>query len=135
MRDHRSHLPVSRPGLAKACLAALSLAVGLLASPPLNAGPGREDNRRALAAREGGRILPLAVLIAQVDAVIPGRLLEAELEDEDEGPVYEMRWQLADGRRIELEIDARDGRWRKLEGARLETVFRPRTAGPAGGAR
>lgn len=102
-------------------LAALGAA---LCAAPLQAGPGSDDNRRALAARQGGRILPLATLIAQVDAVIPGRLLEAELDEEDGIDVYELRWQLADGRRLELEIDARDGRWLKLEGPRLETVFR-----------
>lgn len=133
MSDAKPHPPLRRG--AGTLLAALALAAGLLAAPPLNAGPGREDNRRALAAREGGRILPLATLIAQVEAVIPGRLLEAELEDEDGAPVYELRWQLADGRRLELEIDARDGRWRKLEGPRLETVFRGRAVSPAGGPR
>ena len=98
---------------------------------------GRDDERRALAARAGGRILPLEVLIEQIDAVIPGRLLEAELDDEDGSVIYELVWQLADGRRLKIEVDARDGRWRKLEGARLETVFRrsaakaPAANGPA----
>ena len=111
-----------RPSLTAVVGTAVLLA-GLCAAP-LHAGPGSDDNRRALAARQGGRILPLASLIAQVDAVIPGRLLKAELDEEDGTDVYELRWQLADGRRLELEIDARDGRWLKLEGPRLETVFR-----------
>ena len=71
--------------------------------------------------------------IGQVEAIVPGRLLAAEL-DEDDGPfVHELRWQLADGRRLEIELDARDGRWLKLKGPRLETVFRrsPTATAPA----
>lgn len=112
---------------AAASILAAALAALAMAAPPAD-GTAGADNRRALAARQGGRILPLATLIAQVNAVIPGRLLEAELEEEDGIEVYELRWQLADGRRLELEIDARDGRWLKLEGPRLETVFRPGAA-------
>jgi len=99
---------------------------------PTAASPGRDD-RRALAAREGGQILPLEVLITQVEARIPGRLLAAEVDDDDGIFVYELRWQLADGRRLEIELDARDGRWLKLKGARLETAFRrsPQATAPA----
>lgn len=107
------------PPLVFACLAVVTLSV--TTSTTHAAG---DDDRRALAARQGGRILPLAVLIGQVESVLPGRLLEAELEDDDGIPVYELRWQLADGRRLEIDIDARDGRWLKLKGPRLETAFR-----------
>lgn len=125
-------LPMTRPGparwLAWPLCALFAMTMG--AVPPAAAGPGRDDDRRALAAREGGRILPLELLIRQVEALIPGRLLEAELDQEDGVPVYELRWQLADGRRLEIELDARDGRWRSLEGPRLETVFRRPAAAP-----
>jgi uncharacterized membrane protein YkoI len=96
---------------------------------PLAAGADDDDARRARTAREQRRILPLEQLIGQVSQSIPGRLLEAELDDEDGLLVYELRWQMADGRRLEIELDARDGRWLKLEGPRLETVFK-RAAGP-----
>ncbi len=89
----------------------------------------RDDGQRARAAREQGRIMPLERLIAQVNRSVPGRLLEAELDDDDGVLVYELRWQLADGRRLEIELDARDGRWLKLKGPRLETVFRRPAAG------
>ncbi len=95
---------------------------------------GGDDGQRARAAREQGRIVPLEQLIAQVSQVVPGRLLEAELDDDDGHLVYELRWQLADGRRLEIELDARDGRWLKLKGPRLETVFRPALGGAAAGA-
>lgn len=78
--------------------------------------------------------MPLERLLAQVAERVPGRLLEAELDDDDGVLVYELRWQLADGRRLEIELDARDGRWLKLKGPRLETVFKPapgRQAAPA----
>jgi hypothetical protein len=59
--------------------------------------------------------------------------LQAELDDDDGLLVYELRWQLADGRRLEIELDARDGRWLKLKGPRLETVFRPAPRDAASG--
>lgn len=93
---------------------------------------GGDDGLRARAAREQGRIVPLEQLIARVNAAVPGRLLEAELDDDDGLLVYELRWQLADGRRLEIELDARDGRWLKLKGPRLETVFRPAAVGATG---
>lgn len=68
--------------------------------------------------------MALEVLISHIDAAIPGRLLEAELDEDDGVPIYELRWQLSDGRRLEIEIDARDGTWLQLKGRRLETVFR-----------
>ncbi|HEU4458566.1 MAG TPA: PepSY domain-containing protein [Methylibium sp.] len=106
-------------------LAATLLAVGAsMAAVPGVAGSGRDEGARALGAREGGRILALATIIDRIDAVIPGRLLDAELDDDDGITVYEIRWQLPDGRRLEIEVDAHDGQWRELKGARLETVFR-----------
>lgn len=95
---------------------------------------GADDGQRARAAREQGRIVPLEQLMAQVSTAIPGRLLEAELDDDEGLLVYELRWQLVDGRRLEIELDARDGRWLKLKGPRLETVFKPALRGAAAGA-
>jgi len=111
----------------------LGLLVGATGLATSIASPGQADDRRALAARQGGRILPLEVLIGQVEAIVPGRLLAAELDDDDDIFVYELRWQLADGRRLEIELDARDGRWLALKGPRLETVFRrlPTATAPA----
>jgi len=95
---------------------------------------GRDDGQLARTAREQGRIVPLEQLVAEVGQKIPGRLLQAELDDDDGLPVYELRWQLADGRRLEIELDARDGRWLKIKGPRLETVFKAAPAGIAAGA-
>lgn len=113
-------------GLLAACCVGLGLAWPL-------AQAGGDDGQRARAAREQGRIVPLEQLIAQVSQIVPGRLLQAELDDDDGLLVYELRWQLADGRRLEIELDARDGRWLKLKGPRLETVFRPAPRDAASG--
>jgi hypothetical protein len=101
-----------------------ALFCGLSVTPPLAVGAGRDDGQRVRVAREQGRILPLEHLIAQAALLVPGRLLRAELDDDDGLLVYELRWQLADGRRLEIELDAHNGRWLKLKGPRLETVFK-----------
>lgn len=113
-------------------LAACCVGLGFGLAPPL-AQAGGDDGQRARVAREQGRIVPLDQLIAQVSQIVPGRLLQAELDDDDGLLVYELRWQLADGRRLEIELDARDGRWLKLKGPRLETVFRPAPSDSAAG--
>lgn len=132
MPGSRPHSPrtgaLPRRGALSGALLGLAC---LLATVPAPALSGRDDGQRALAAREGGRILPLERLVAQVEDVVPGRLLEAELDDDDGTVVYELRWQLADGRRLEIEVDARDGRWLKLKGPRLETAFRRPTGAAA----
>lgn len=120
-----------RRAAASALLALLCGSLGLALAP---AQAGRDHGQQVRIAREQGRILPLEQLIAQVAQVVPGRLLQAELEDEDGRWVYELRWQLADGRRLEIELDASDGRWLKLKGPRLETVFlRDPARGPGAG--
>lgn len=120
--------PPAVPGAGLCRRAAAAILCGLccgLVTFPLAAVAARDDGQRVQAAREQGRIVPLEQLIAQVAASIPGRLLAAELEEDDGVLVYELKWQLADGRRLEIELDARDGRWLKLEGPRLESVFKP----------
>ncbi|NML18377.1 PepSY domain-containing protein [Azohydromonas caseinilytica] len=87
--------------------------------------PARGDGQdRAAAERSRGRILALERLVQQVSALLPGRMLEVEFEEDDGVPVYELTWLLPDGRRLEIELDARDGRWLSLQGPRLETAFR-----------
>lgn len=124
-------LVVPGPGLRRRAATSLvwALCGGLgLAWPVAHA--VRDQGQQARAAREQGRIVPLEQLIAQVAQVVPGRLLEAELDDDDGLLVYELRWQQADGRRLEIELDARDGRWLKLKGPRLETAFKPAAGRP-----
>ncbi|HSC83001.1 MAG TPA: PepSY domain-containing protein [Pseudomonas sp.] len=73
------------------------------------------DQDEALRLREKGVILPLEALMQPALDRYPGaRLLEAELEEEDDIYVYEIEL-LIDGVVRELEVSARDGRVLKDE--------------------
>lgn len=99
------------------------LAAALLLALAAPAQPHKLDPERAAAERGRGRILPLEQLLQTVALQLPGRAVGVELEEDDGRMVYELKWLLPDGRRLEIEIDAADGRWLTLKGARLETVF------------
>lgn len=91
------------------------LAALLAAVAPASADKGgREDHddRRTLErARERGEVLPLARIIELLRAQgVAGDVLEVELEDEDEGFVYEIYVLGSDGRRRELTVDPATGR-------------------------
>ena len=100
----------------------LVLAAALLASAA-PAQPHKLDPERAAAERGRGRIVPLEQLLQSLALQLPGRAVGVELEEDDGRMVYELKWLLPDGRRIEIEVDASTGRWLSLKGARLETVF------------
>lgn len=104
--------------------AALALAA-LLTTLPL-AQAERVDHESARAARARGDAMPLAKVLALVERELLGEVIEVELDHDDGALVYEFELLLPDGRVVELEIDARSGAMLKLEGARLETAFRPR---------
>ena len=87
------------------------LALGLLAGTAAS----DDDHARIRAWVEAGRILPLAEILVSLEREFEGRLLEAELEEEDDRPVYELEWLTPDGRVLELEIDASDGTLLKRE--------------------
>lgn len=70
----------------------------------------------ALRLHQQGDILSLEQLVQVALDRYPGaRLLEAELEDEDDVLVYEVELLCSDGTVRELELDARDGRVLKDE--------------------
>jgi uncharacterized membrane protein YkoI len=102
----------------------------LLAAAVATAGgagkPSAADHDRAHAARQRGEALPLARILAIVEREVHGRVIEIELERDGGKLLYELELLLPDGRVIEVDIDARSGEFVKLEGARLETVFKPR---------
>lgn len=93
--------------------------------------PPKADHERARAARARGEVLPLAQILSLVERDFGGRVIEVELERDDGELHYELELLLPDGRVIELEFDARTGELVKLEGARLETVFKPRSSAGA----
>lgn len=100
----------------------LLLAAVLMVSA-LPAQPHKLDPERAAAERGRGRIVPLEQLLQSLAQQLPGRAVGVELEEDDGRMVYELKWLLPDGRRLEIEVDAGSGRWLSLKGARLETVF------------
>lgn len=94
------YIPLMRPSSLP-----LLLALFLL---PLPAG-GQDSGDAARAAVERGEILPLARILAEVQRVHPGQLVETELEIEDGMHIYEIEILTPDGRLIEVEVDAATG--------------------------
>ncbi|WP_328984970.1 PepSY domain-containing protein [Thiorhodovibrio winogradskyi] len=91
--------------------------------PADNAGTTRyeqpQDHQRARAARLRGEIRPIAEILHQIGAQIPGEVIGIELErDKHAGQrvwLYELKILTPDGRRLEVEIDAREGEILELE--------------------
>ena len=86
-------------------LAILLTTVSLIA-PPVCAD---DDHERVRAARKAGRVLPLAELLARVQAEQPGEVLEVELEHGHGRLIYEIKLLRPDGRLAELRYDAATG--------------------------
>ncbi len=80
----------------------------ILALSPVAALAG-DDHERALEALREGRILPVETIIAAAQKDFGGDVLDVELEDEDEGFVYEIKLIAADGRIMKLDYDAATG--------------------------
>ena len=77
------------------------------------------DHERAREARLRGEIQPIARILHQVGAQVPGEVIGVELEQEQHAGqrvwIYELKILAPDGRRREVEVDARDGRILELE--------------------
>lgn len=67
------------------------------------------DYEYARDAVERGEILPLADVLARLQASHPGRVVEVELDEDDDMLIYEVELVTRDGRLIEVEIDAATG--------------------------
>lgn len=81
----------------------LAVLLSLIAGPAL---ADRDDHDRARRALEAGEVLPLSEILAAVEAVRPGRVIEVELERDDGRWIYELELVAPDGRILEIEIDA-----------------------------
>ena len=57
-----------------------------------------------------GEIMPLETILAKFPPKEFGKLLDLEVEREHGTVIYEFEFLLADGRIIEVEVDARDGK-------------------------
>jgi uncharacterized membrane protein YkoI len=80
--------------------------------------PGHADDvghDQALRLLKKGAILPLADISAKVQARVPGKVLEVELEREDGRYVYEFKILRKNGRVQEVEADAATGKILKIE--------------------
>lgn len=63
-------------------------------------------------AREGvrrGVQVPLPMVIMTIQRRLPGRMLDAGLENFGGRPIYRIRWLTNDGRRVDLLVDASTG--------------------------
>lgn len=93
---------------------ALLASLMLLAEPPPaggslgeNWGPQQDQARHLV---RSGRAVPLDQATAALARRIPGRLLDAGIEAGENGrQVYRIRWAAADGRRLDVIVDAATG--------------------------
>jgi uncharacterized membrane protein YkoI len=101
------------------------LVLASLAGPRHAAGED-DEGARARAAAQDGRAVGLAPILDWIEARYHGRLLEAELEeDDDEPPVYEVEWLTPSGDVLEFEFDARTGVLLEVEGRGIEAARKP----------
>jgi uncharacterized membrane protein YkoI len=70
-----------------------------------------EDAERASRAAVAGEFVPLASIVTKLRARYPGEIVETELETQDGRAYYEFHVLQADGRVIEIKVDARSGRY------------------------
>lgn len=106
----------ARVGLSTALAVALTVGWAALASPSAWAGR-KDDHDKARAAVQAGEVLPLPALLERLQRTHPGKVLELELEFEDDVDdvraagrkagrwVYEVKLLQADGQLLKLEVD------------------------------
>lgn len=99
-------------------IASIALATALVAAPlaaPLHA-DAQDSQGTADYARDGvrsGEFVRLERLLADAERRYPGRVIEVELDQDDDE--YEIEILMRDGRVVELKYDARSGRLLKVE--------------------
>lgn len=84
-----------------------SVLLMLLACSVAGAATASRDHERARHASRRGEYVSLQVILADAEQRQPGRVLDVELDDDDE---YEIEILRADGVVVELEYDAKTGR-------------------------
>jgi len=117
---------MSVPGPAARAAAVLIL-LALCVLPSLR--DARAEEAESVHAREAarsGRFVGLSSILDWMESHYRGRLLEAELDDDqDEVPVYELDWLTPAGDVLELEFDARTGALLEIEGRGAEAARKP----------
>lgn len=100
--------PDAPPPKRLAALMLLAPIVAVVISSPVTTSPARADHNQVLELRQQGRIISLVELLERAQAIHPGQMVEARL-DEDE-LVYEITVYGEDDHYHEMYFDARDGR-------------------------
>jgi uncharacterized membrane protein YkoI len=97
--------------LALAALAATAFLVGApMASAQGNNSPfTRFTAPESRDATRSGQVVPLSSVTAQLRARFGGRLINSQLVDRGNQPVYMIRWETEDGSLIDFTVDARSG--------------------------
>jgi len=75
-----------------------------------------DDYNDAYEARRSGDILPLSEVLGEVRAAFPGEVVGVEFEHEEHTAVYEIKVLLANGRYLDVYVDAKTGIVVKVEG-------------------
>lgn len=83
----------------------LALAASLCLTATAAADDDDDDHDAARRAVESGEVMPLADILDRIQAELPGRMLEVELEREDGIWIYELKILRGDGRRVEAQVD------------------------------
>jgi uncharacterized membrane protein YkoI len=87
-----------------------SMLVAVALATPVPAFGGEEDDyEQALRLKDSGDILSLQVIVERAERDNTGRLIEAELEDEDGDWVYELEFVDERGHTLKRYYDARTG--------------------------
>ena len=111
---------MASPRLPRRALAPILLVAALsVASLPASADDHRyeddDDHERARVALQEGAVLPLADILARLGRRVGGRVIEIELERDDDRWVYEITAMTPSGRVRELAVDAATARVLELE--------------------
>jgi len=77
---------------------------------PLHVALADDDSIEARHLLDSGEILPLEVILKNVRQILPGKILEVELEKEDQKILYEIEILRGDGVVEKVYIDAKTGK-------------------------
>ena len=88
-------------------LSALAFVLATALASPAALADNEQD--RARAAVQAGKVLPLKTLLERLEREHPGQVLEVELEQEDGRWIYEIKLLQPGGRLVKLELDAASG--------------------------
>lgn len=95
----------SCPPLQLAIMIAISCSIA-----PAHAGTDdRDQQARIRTAVQSGKIIPLPRILTLAQRRVPGEILEVELEEEHDRFEYEVKIMTAEGRIMEITLDARTG--------------------------